>query len=252
MLKIHINFSREFYPLPSVHLSSEQKELKMIFDRIINKRIDRYQSELLQKYCDEVESMYRKMRGWRHDYHNHIQAMQASMALGKYDEVSRYLSDLNDDLTNVDTVIKTGRVMVDAILNGKLNIAAQNEIPVNAKAKIPDGTPVSDVDLCVIIGNLLDNAIEENKRLAPESRFIRVYMGRKNTQLYLSVTNAAGSKHKKTGSHFESSKGDSHGFGLGRVAETVKKYGGYFSADSEDGGFTAELLIPLLDDREVR
>lgn len=219
----------------------------MILDKIINKRIERYQSELLQKYCDEVESMYRKMRGWRHDYHNHIQAMQASMALGKYDEVSRYLSDLNDDLTSVDTVIKTGRVMVDAILNGKLNIATQNEIPVNAKAKIPDGTPVSDIDLCVIIGNLLDNAVEENRRLDKQSRFIRIYIGKKNTQFYLSVTNAAGKKQQKSGSRFESSKGVEHGFGLSRVEAVVKKYGGYFSADSEDGGFTAEILIPLDD-----
>lgn len=223
----------------------------MLFDKIINKRIERYQSELLQKYCDEVESMYRKMRGWRHDYHNHIQAMQASMALGKYDEVSRYLSDLNADLTTVDTVIKTGRVMVDAILNGKLNIAAQNGIPVNAKAKIPDGTPISDIDLCVMIGNLLDNAVEENKRIEPENRFIRVYLGRKNTQFYLSVTNAAGKKQRKSGARFESSKGYDHGFGLGRVEDVVKKYGGYFSADSEDGGFTAELLIPLSEDTGI-
>ena len=217
----------------------------MLLEKLINKRIERYQSELLQKYCDEVESMYRKMRGWRHDYHNHIQAMQASMALGKYDEVSRYLSELNDDLTAVDTVLKTGRVMVDAILNGKLNIAAQNEIPVNAKAKIPEGTPVSDIDLCVMIGNLLDNAIEENRRLLPESRFIRVYMGRKNTQLYLAVTNAAGKKRLKSGTRFASAKGADHGFGLARVESVVKKYGGRFLADSEDGGFTAEILIPL-------
>ena len=217
----------------------------MLLEKLINKRIERYQSELLQKYCDEVESMYRKMRGWRHDYHNHIQAMQASMALGKYDEVSRYLSELNDDLTAVDTVLKTGRVMVDAILNGKLNIAAQNEIPVNAKAKIPEGTPVSDIDLCVMIGNLLDNAIEENRRLLPESRFIRVYMGRKNTQLYLAVTNAAGKKRLKSGTRFASAKGADHGFGRARVESVVKKYGGRFLADSEDGGFTAEILIPL-------
>ena len=222
----------------------------MILDKIINKKIERYQSQLLQKYCDEVESMYRKMRGWRHDYHNHIQALQASMAAGKYDEVNRYLSDLNDDLTTVDTVVKTGRVMVDAILNGKMNIAAQNSIPVNAKAKIPEGTPVSDIDLCVIIGNLLDNAIEENLRLPEESRFIRVYIGRKSTQFYLLVTNAAGKRRSKSGSRFESQKGSDHGFGLSRVGSTVKKYGGLFSADSEDGGFTAELLIPLVVVRE--
>jgi len=217
----------------------------MLFQKWIDKRIEAYQSDLLRKYCDEVESMYTKMRGWRHDYHNHIQALQASMVLGKYDEVNEYLRSLNDDLTNVDTTIKTGRVMVDAILNGKTNIAAQNAIPVNAKAKIPENTPVTDVDLCVIIGNLLDNAVEENKKLPEKDRFIRIYIGQKNTQLYLAFTNAAGKKQERRGSLFGSTKGVDHGFGLARVESIVKKYGGLFSADSEDGGFTAEILIPL-------
>ena len=217
----------------------------MLFQKLIDKRIEAYQSDLIRKYCDEVESMYRKMRGWRHDYHNHIQALQASMALGRYDEVTEYLNQLNDDLTSVDTTVKTGRVMVDAILNGKMNIAAQNGIAVNAKANIPKTTPVSDVDLCVIIGNLLDNAVEENKRLPKEDRFIRVYIGQKNTQFYLAFTNAAGKKRERSGSLFQSSKGREHGFGLGRVESIVKKYGGIFSADSEDGGFTAEILIPI-------
>lgn len=217
----------------------------MILQKWIDKRIEDYQSDLLQKYCDEVESMYKKMRGWRHDYHNHIQAMQASMALGKYEDVNAYLRQLNDDLTQVDTTVKTGRVMIDAILNGKLNIAAQNEIAVNVKAMIPEKTPVSDVDLCAIIGNLLDNAIEENKRLPQEDRFLRIYIGQKNTQLYLAFTNAAGKKREKRRNLFASVKGEQHGLGLMRVESLVKKYGGLFSADSEDGGFTAELLIPL-------
>lgn len=220
----------------------------MLFQRWINKRIEAYQSDLIRKYCDEVEGMYAKMRGWRHDYHNHIQALQASMALGKYDEVNAYLRQLNDDLTQVDTSIKTGRVMVDAILNGKINIAMQNDIPVNAKAVLPTGVTVSDVDLCVIIGNLLDNAVEENKKLSPEDRFIRIYIGQKNTQLYLAITNAAGKKQSRRGGLFSSSKGADHGFGLGRVRSLVLKYGGIFSADSEDGGFTAEILIPLAEE----
>lgn len=217
----------------------------MLFQKWIDKRIEAYQSDLLQKYCDEVESMYKKMRGWRHDYHNHIQAMLASMALGNYEEVNDYLRSLNDDLTTVDTTIKTGRIMVDAILNGKMNIAAQNAISVNAKAKIPENTPVTDVDLCVIIGNLLDNAVEESKKLPEDDRFIRIYIGQKNTQFYLSFTNAAGKKKERRGSLFSSSKGVDHGFGLVRVESIVKKYGGLFSADSEDGGFTTEILIPL-------
>lgn len=217
----------------------------MLFQKWIDQKIEAYQSDLLRKYCDEVEGMYTKMRGWRHDYHNHIQALQASMALGQYEEVTEYLRQLNDDLTQVDTSIKTGRVMLDAILNGKINIAAQNDIPVHAKAVLPEGVAVHDVDLCVIVGNLLDNAVEENRKLPKEDRFIRIYIGRKNTQLYMAVTNAAGKKRERHGGRFSSSKGANHGFGLARVESLVKKYGGIFSADSEDGGFTAELLIPL-------
>ena len=217
----------------------------MLFQKWIDKRIEAYQSDLICKYCDEVEGMYTKMRGWRHDYHNHIQAMQASMALEKYDEVIEYLRQLNNDLTQVDTSIKTGRVMVDAILNSKINIANQNGIPVNAKARIPDNTPVSDVDLCVIIGNLLDNAVEENQKIPSKDRFIRVYIGQKNTQFYLVITNAAGKKQPKTGNSFPTLKGSNHGFGLMRVESIVKKYAGLFCTDSEDGGFTAEILIPI-------
>ena len=217
----------------------------MLFQKWIDKRIDAYQSDLMRKYCDEVESMYRKMRGWRHDYRNHIQSLQAAMALGRYDEVNAYLAQLSDDLGTVDTVVKTGRVMVDAILNGKLNVASRAGISANVKATVPEGTPVSDVDLCVLLGNLLDNAIEENRKLPESDRFLRVYMGRKNTQFYLAVTNAAGKKQEKQGAAFRSSKGGGHGFGLSRVRGTVGKYGGLFAADSEDGGFTAEILIPL-------
>lgn len=223
----------------------EEERRDMLLSKLIDKRIEAYQSDLMKKYCDEVESMYKKMRGWRHDYHNHIQAMQASMALGNYEEVNEYLRQLNDDLTNVDTVLKTGRVMVDAILNGKISLAAQNNIPVNVKAKIPENLKMNDVDLCVVIGNLLDNAIEENKRLVEDQRFIRIYIGTKNTYLYIAVTNAAGRKRGRLGSHFLSVKGSGHGFGLSRVEAIVKKQDGFFSADSEDGGFTAEILIPI-------
>lgn len=217
----------------------------MLFQKLVDKRIEEYQSDLIKKYCSEIEEMYSKMRGWRHDYHNHIQALQASMALGNYDEVNAYLHSLNDDLTQVDTIIKTGRVMVDAILNGKISIAKKNSISLNVKAKLPEGTPVSDVDLCVIIGNLLDNAIEENIKLPEDARFIRIYIGRKDTHFYMSVTNAAGKKYVKKGTGFFSSKGTGHGFGLVRVRSLVAKYDGIIMSDSEDGGFTSEILIPL-------
>ena len=95
--------------------------------RYVDRRISRFQNELVDRHYAEVETMYRKMRGWRHDYHNHIQVLKAHMELGDYGDAVRYLDMLNDDLTTVDTVIKTGNVMVDAILNSKLTISGRME-----------------------------------------------------------------------------------------------------------------------------
>ena len=105
-----------------------------LFGKMIDKRITKYQNDLINKQYAEVENMYRTMRGWRHDYHNHIQTMKAYLQMNKIEELEQYLNNLDKDLTTVDTVIKTGNVMVDAILNSKISLAKSKDINVNAKA----------------------------------------------------------------------------------------------------------------------
>lgn len=67
---------------------------------------------------------------------------------------------LTKDLKNVDTVMKTGNVMVDAILNSKLTMIRERGIAVDATAIVPQNVPFSGIDMSVLIGNLLDNAME--------------------------------------------------------------------------------------------
>ena len=81
--------------------------------------------------------MYRQIRGWRHDYRNHIQTMKAYAAAGDLDAIRNYLDLLDEDLTTVDTVIKTGNPMTDAILNSKISLAKAKDISVIADAHIP-------------------------------------------------------------------------------------------------------------------
>ncbi len=214
----------------------------MLLDKIIAKRVAAFENELLQKYYAEVENMYDKMRGWRHDYRHHIQTMKVHMANGEIEEIRKYLDMLDDDLTNVETVIKTGNRMADAILNSKLSLAAQKNIKIKAEAKIPVSLTVSEIDLCVVIGNLLDNAIEACMELPPEERLIRIYMEMKGNYLYIALTNTAGGKKK---SILRTSKGEGHGFGINRVDAVVKKYGGYVTRASEDGAFSTEVLLPM-------
>lgn len=217
----------------------------LFFTKQIEKHIGAYQKELIETHYAEVENMYRQIRGWRHDYRNHIQTMKAYAATGDLPAICDYLEKLDTDLSTVDTVLKTGNKMTDAIINSKISLANTKKIPVKADAHIPVALTISEIDLCVIIGNLFDNAIEASLALPEEKRMIRVYMDMKNTQLYMSFTNfTAGGKLKKNGNIFKTTKGGGHGFGLVRIDDIVKRYGGYLSRNSEEGAFTTEILLP--------
>ena len=218
-----------------------------LLSRLIDKHIAAYQRQLIETHYEEVETMYRQMRGWRHDYRNHIQTMKAYAASGDMESIRQYLDHLDTDRNTVDTVIKTGNPMADAILNSKISLAKSKRIPVRATAFIPVKLTISDLDLCVILGNLFDNAIDASLELPEEERLIRVYMDMKNTQLYISFTNfTAGKKLTRSGKRFLTTKGPGHGFGLVRIDAVIRRLDGYLSRSSEDGAFTTEILIPQL------
>lgn len=213
----------------------------------VNRKISRFQNELVNRHYDEVETMYRKMRGWRHDYHNHIQVLKAHIDLKEYEQVDKYLDMLAEDLTTVDTVLKTGNVMVDAILNSKLAMMKEREIRMNVTAVVPQEVGILGMDLSVLIGNLLDNAMEACMRLEKkEDRFIRIYIDIVKKQLYISVINSMEGKAKRNGAQYLSSKGGLHGFGILRIDSIVSKYHGYINRQSEQGVFATEVMLPLV------
>jgi len=212
---------------------------------MIDKRIAAYQNSLINAHYAEVENMYKQIRGWRHDYGNHIQVMKSQAASGDIEALVNYLDALDTDLKTVDTVIKTGNKMTDAILNSKISLAHSKNITVIADAIIAASLKTSQLDLCIIIGNLMDNAIEANLALPEEKREIRIFMEMKNTQLYMSFTNATASgRQRKVKGRFLTTKGAGHGFGLARIDSIIERYCGYISCNSEDGAYTTEILLP--------
>ena len=210
-------------------------------------RDDTKERELIAQHYQEIQTIYKEMRGWRHDYHNHIQTIKGHLALGQSAELDAYLMELEKDLDQVDQLIKSGNLMLDAILNSKLTLARGHGIPCDAVAKADADLAISDVDLCVILGNLLDNAIEANLQISdPEARFIRVYIGTFKEQFYISVSNAVlGKLAKDNAGSFPTTKlSQRGGQGLKRVDLTVARYGGYVNRQHETNVFATEILLP--------
>ncbi len=219
--------------------------LYRILDGIYDRRVAAYQNKLLKNEVDEVHNIYLTMRGWRHDYHNHIQSVKAYLAMNSLEEARVYLDALEQDLDDINLLFNTGNINADAILNAKISLAIKKGIRVDYKATVPRALTVSDIDLCVVIGNLIDNAVEACEKVASENQFIRLYIGILQKQLYLSVSNATNEVVRKLDEQYISTKRGNHGHGLKRINKIVDKYGGFINRKNEPGVFVTEIMLPL-------
>lgn len=201
--------------------------------------------QMIGQQYEEIQSIYLNVRGWRHDYHNHIQVLKTTLKQGQYDQANAYLDTIENALRKVDTYVKSGNVMADAILNSKLSLAEQKQIPVTCDAFLPETLLITDVDLCTLLGNVLDNAIESCERLSVSERFIRVYMALNKEQFYLSVQNATVESPNENQKQLMSKKKGDHGLGVNRVAAVVKTYEGFLNINQQPGVFAVEVMMPL-------
>ncbi len=206
---------------------------------------EQFRRDLMENQYEEIKGVYMDMRGWRHDYHNHMQVMKAQLALGNLTEIREYLNALEKELDHVDTLVKSGNLMVDAILNSKLTLARRQKISVNCKVKVPEKLPVEDVDLCVILGNLMDNALEACRQIEESERFLRIYMTVNKSQLYLSIQNSAKAEPDFEERNYITKKRGNHGLGMKRVQTATEKYHGYLNLANEPGIFAAEVTMPI-------
>ncbi len=209
-------------------------------------KLAQYQNEQSQQHLNEVRSIHQEMRGYKHDFHHHLQALKGQLEAGEIDRALAYIAKLDDQLMNVDTLLKTGNVSLDAILSAKIAQAKAEGIAVTVKANVPDQLKMTDLELSIVVGNLLDNAIEACSHVSGD-RFIRLFISMKGPMLYFSMLNSAGQKKEKKAGLFASQKNGMHGFGLRRAQVILEEHGGWVKYNSEDGAFTSEFLVPVLE-----
>ncbi len=216
----------------------------MIF-RLFEHSAREWKQNTVEKHCDEVRNIYEQMRVLRHDYKNQLQVIKAHLDLGEYEKLNEYICQLNEEITQVDTLIRTGNVMLDAVLNSKISLAKSKNIAVNVKTVLPPQLSIKENDLCVILGNLLDNAIEGCETHTEGERFVRIYIGAVREQLYLSVSNSYSAKIWKEKGRYHSTKSSKRGLGILSIDNIVKKYHGYVNRQHDELIFATEVMLPL-------
>ncbi len=203
------------------------------------------QTEQSARHLEEVRSIHKEMRGYKHDFHHHLQALKTQLEAGEIPQALAYIDELDLRLQRVDTLLKTGNVALDAVLSGKIARAKALGIRTRLTANVTDQLTISDVSLSIIVGNLLENAMEACQKADGEP-FIDLYISMKGKMLYFHMMNTAGEKKQKRGGLFGSDKSGFHGFGLDRAMAVIEAQGGWCKFNSEDGAFTSEFLVPAV------
>jgi sensor histidine kinase YesM len=218
-------------------------------EKILEQEALLQKSAFQQAQYKEVTAIYDDMKAWRHDYRNHLQALKGLLTKEDPEPLNQYLNSIEHSLSNIDRLIHSGNDLLDAILNAKISLAKNNGIDISADIDALPSLKIEDIDLCSLLGNLLDNAIESCQRITEENakRFIVIHFAVAKGQLRLLVQNSTNGVFQKEGNRYFTVKADHrhHGVGLRQIDTVVDKYHGMVDRQYKNYIFETEIMLPV-------
>lgn len=200
------------------------------------------QAELLERDYLALNNAYAVNAKLFHDFHNHIGALRQLLSHEKVKEAVEYLDELQTPVREMADTARTGDETIDYLINSKAAAAADNEISFQAQIEFPRHTNIRSADLCAILGNFLDNALDAAKQVPkPEKRLIRLTIRRINQMLVIKVENSFSAQPvAENGSLVTTKKeGGLHGWGLKSARTAAEKYDGMVQTSHADHMFRA-------------
>lgn len=198
-------------------------------------------------YYEKIEESNKEIRAIKHDMKNHLISMQSLLHNNQLGELDKYIEDIRTTISKKPSLIRTGNTIVDAILNEKSAVAHDKDIEIDIKVGIQEHIDIELIDLCIILSNSIDNAIEACERIEDVAkRKISIKCSYKAGYFLYEITNPmkeeiiSGIKGK-----LRTIKKDkkNHGFGIGNIQQSVRKYGGEVQTSAENFEFKLEVEI---------
>lgn len=209
-------------------------------------RLRSEQAELLERDYTTLNQAYAVNAKLFHDFHNHIGVLRRLLAHEKYGEAAQYLDELQAPVHEMTDAVWTGDETLDYLINSKASMAAENGIQMHTEIEFPRNTNIRSVDLCAIVGNLLDNALEAAGQVPePERRYIRLIVRRINQMLVIKVENSFFTEPVQEGGELQTTKKDGglHGWGIRSVRTAAEKYDGMVQSDHSGNTFCVVVTL---------
>lgn len=203
------------------------------------------QNNLLKKNYEMAQAAYETNAKLYHDMKNHFILLQNYLADGKVAEAQSYLETLCGTKAMQNAERWTGIEAIDYILGQKISIAAEQQIKMTINAEYPKDCKIEPVDLCTILTNLLDNAIEGAVKSPDNNRKIDVTIRRIHQFILIRISNSAIEPPVLRNGQLVTTKQDKqrHGWGMQSVKSAVEKYNGTVEYSYTDLMFTASVML---------
>ena len=187
----------------------------------------------LNQYVEEAKTRYDETKSFRHDIRNHIAVVKNLLQSGKLEEAVSYMEDMDDMAEKMSFPCSTNNPVVDILVGNKLGIAKSMGIDVDCSLLLPYPCSLRDIDICIILSNALDNAIQAVKMLdAGMEKYIHVSGRIQGDFLMMEIENS-----------FHGQGALKKGTGLLNVKKAAEKYGGAMSIETQENKFVLHVLL---------
>jgi len=227
-----------------VYLFDHLRKLYRKHSRILTLEL---QNQAYEKQIEVFRQSEEKISSLRHDMRNHIICMQQMLQAGESGALQDYLVKMTDEMQPQDRFSATGNALLDGLVNLKLGIARQMlKAKITCDLRVGKEIGIEQMELCMILGNLLDNALQALDKCEGDRELV-FSMEENKGMLLIRIENSYTGKLQKRGEIFISTKEDKqrHGIGLKNVKRIVDKYNGEMKIRHTDRYFIVEMLLFL-------
>ena len=201
------------------------------------------QEELAKKRYEELAEIISKNHQLVHDMNNHLFMLQEYAREGDIKGLQRYIQEVQQEYLPSSRKTWTGNQALDFILNQKRAEAKRQKIEFQIQADKSIYLPMTDSEICVLFGNLLDNAIEASAQIKEEKKWIKVSIGQQKEMFFLNITNNYTKAPVMQRGEYVTTKQqkDAHGYGIKSVKRIVEKHEGILNLHNADGKFEVRM-----------
>ena len=200
---------------------------------------------LQKEHYKQLSEQIQLAREAGHDLRHHMRTLRSFAEQSQWNQLKAYLDDYEPHLQERQLVIRSEHLTVDAVLNHYATLAHAKNATYDVCLHIPPDLSFPDDELCVLLANLLENALEAISEQTCGTPFIRMRGEAIHGHLGIVMDNSFSQERIYKNEMFLSTKGKNHGLGLHSIETIVKKYGGLADFSTENGVFHSSILIPL-------